>query len=159
VEKKIAYAIGLGIVAMVCLLVFFFAEFFPVWFMFLMMGIAGLGLSATYVSPWAIVPDTIEHDYVKTGVRKEGVYYGLWTFISKTGQALAVFLMGQVLAAVGYVENVAQSPASILGIRFLLGPLPFVFLVLGAVIVLFYPITAKKYEELRKTAEAMEKKS
>ncbi|MBN1525612.1 MAG: MFS transporter [Spirochaetales bacterium] len=159
-EKKIAYAIGLGILGVVCLIVFFFAEFFGVWFMFVMVGIAGIGLAVTYVSPWSMVADTIEEDHVRTGKKKEGTFYGLWTLISKIGQAIAFQIMGIILFVSGYIEPekgqiVVQPESALTAIKFLLGPVPFIVLITGIVIVLNYPLNAAKYDEIRKQADAM----
>ena len=50
-----------------------------------MMVYAGIGVGFGYVAPWAMVPDAIEFDAVRTGNRKEGAFYGMWTFTSKVG--------------------------------------------------------------------------
>jgi Na+/melibiose symporter-like transporter len=38
---------------------------------------AGIGMSAHYVMPWSIFPDTVEYGYLWTGERNEGMYYGI----------------------------------------------------------------------------------
>jgi GPH family glycoside/pentoside/hexuronide:cation symporter len=127
--------------------------------MFVMMGISGIGLAATYIAPMAMIPDTIEYDKVRSGLREEGVYYGLWTFFSKSGQALAGLIGGLVLQIVRYIpiETAAtrrvdgmtvQAPEAITGIRLLLGPIPALFLIVSAIIVLSYPISEKVYKEI-----------
>jgi GPH family glycoside/pentoside/hexuronide:cation symporter len=164
IGKNVAYAIGLFIIAGIALLVFFLAPLFGEIFMFIMMTIAGIGMGATYVAPYAMIPDTIEFGRLKSAQREEGSYYGLWTFFSQTGQALAGLIWGFVLQVMNYVpppqqianaaavsevpQVIAQAPEAILGMRLLLGPLPAVFLILAGVIVLFYPINEKMYKEI-----------
>ncbi|MGQ9629764.1 MAG: MFS transporter [bacterium] len=156
VGKNRSYAIGMFIVAFACTLAFFFGHTLGMNFVFFLMGVAGVGLSATYVSPWAIIPDTVEYDYVKTGERREGVYYGIWTFASQVGQALASLLMGGILSLSHYVPNQAiQSSEAQFGIRLLLGPMPALIFILGAAVVLFYPIDEGKYREIMERAKAM----
>ena len=149
IGKNIAYAIGLFIIAFACLMVFSLAHKFGVVFMIVMMGIAGIGLAAAYIAPWTMIPDTVEYDQRKSGVREEGIYYGLWTFFSKTGQAIAALIGGFILQVTAYVANAAvQGNEALLGIRFLLGPVPASFLIASGVIVLFYPINEQRYREI-----------
>jgi len=44
-----------------------------------------------------------------TGERREGVYYGLWAFLTKFTSALGVAVSGWALDLFGYVPNVAQT--------------------------------------------------
>ena len=62
-----------------------------------LMALAGVGFSSHYVLPWAMAPDTIEYGYARSGVRREGIYYSVWTFVIALGGALAGFLVGQGL--------------------------------------------------------------
>jgi GPH family glycoside/pentoside/hexuronide:cation symporter len=110
------------------------------------MAVAGLGNSTNYVMPFSILPDVTELDYANTGIRREGVFYGLWNFTLKVGQALATFVIGWILSAFGYVPDTAQSASSVLGIRLLVGPIAAVFFVAGVVVLSFYPITRKYYD-------------
>jgi GPH family glycoside/pentoside/hexuronide:cation symporter len=103
-------------------------------------------MATNYVMPYAILPDVTELDYAETGIRREGVFYGLWNFTLKVGQAFATALMGWILSAFGYVPDVAQSASSIFGIRFLCGPAPAVFFIAGVVVLSFYPISRRYYE-------------
>jgi GPH family glycoside/pentoside/hexuronide:cation symporter len=149
IGKNTSYAIGLFIIAAVTIIVFFLAPVLGMVFMFVMMVIAGIGLAATYVAPYTMIPDTIEYDQVHSGQREEGSYYGLWTFFSQTGQAMAGLISGLVLQVMLFANNTpVQAPEALLGIRLLLGPIPAVFLVLAGVIVLFYPINEKVYAQI-----------
>jgi GPH family glycoside/pentoside/hexuronide:cation symporter len=113
------------------------------------MVVAGIGFATTYVIPWSIVPDTVEYDYSKTGERREGIYYGIWTFVSQLGQALAALIMGIILDLYHYIPNQPeQAPGALLGIRLLIGLIPAVIYLTGAIIVLFYPIGEKQYRQM-----------
>jgi GPH family glycoside/pentoside/hexuronide:cation symporter len=147
IGKKWAYNLGMGLFALAVLGVFFLAAGRGTWFLRILMAIAGVGFSTNYVMPYAIIPDTVELDYAEHGVRREGVFYGMWNFINQLGVAFALALNGWVLGWFGYVPNVAQDAASKLGIRLLVGPIAAVFVVIGIVVLSFYPITRKYYEE------------
>ncbi len=107
--------------------------------------------------PWSIVPDTIDYEYAQSGVRREGVYFGLWTFVIKIGQATAGLFVGVVLDLFGYIPDVAQSATTLFGIRLLIGPLTAFFFILGCVFLWLYPIDRKMYGEIKKRIDEMEK--
>jgi GPH family glycoside/pentoside/hexuronide:cation symporter len=66
---------------------------------------------------WALVPDTVDYGEWKTGIRAEGSVYTGYTFSRKISAALAGFLPGIMLTQIGYVPNIAQSDATLLGLR------------------------------------------
>ena len=149
VGKTPVYAAGLLIMAVALMVLFGFGHEQPVGFTMVMVFIMGIGLGFTYAMPYAIVPDTIEYDYLNTGQRQEGAYYGLWTWGFKLGQALAAQIMGWVLSTMGYVANaMPQTETATLGIRLFLGPIPAALFVLAAVALIFYPITEERYQAI-----------
>lgn len=148
IGKRAAYQIGFGILAAACLAIFVAGHALGMTAVFIMMGIAGVGLGFSFVAPWAMVPDTIEWDAHHTGNRKEGAYYGMWTFISKLGQALSIGLSGLILSNSGYIADAVQSASSIFAIRILVGLLPSIVFAAGFFVMASYPITEKLYREI-----------
>lgn len=147
--KKNCYAVGMLIIAATCMIFFYFGHLLELNFGLILMFFAGIGLATTYVFPWSIIPDTIEYGYTKTGERHEGIYYGLWTLVSKIGQALAALLMGLILDFYRYLPNQPlQAKETIFGIRLLFGPIPAIIFITATVVVLFYPIDAKRYQKI-----------
>lgn len=149
VSKKTAYIIGMTLTLLAVVLFAFTADRLGQTGALVFMVLAGFGFSSHFVLPWSMAPDTIEFGYDRTGVRREGVYYSVWTFMIALGGAFAGFLIGQCLAYFGYIPDAVQSASSILGIRFLIGPLPAVLILLGNLALLFYPLNQKKYEEVQ----------
>jgi GPH family glycoside/pentoside/hexuronide:cation symporter len=98
-----------------------------------------------------MVPDAVEYDAVKTGERKEGAYYGVWTFIAKVGQSLSVFLSGLILSAGGYIADAVQGSDSLFAIRLIIGPIPAFIFAAAIVVIHFYPLDEKTYNTLVKT--------
>ena len=123
-------------------------------FFLAMLVYAVVGVGFGYVAPWAMVPDTIEYDAVRTGKRKEGAFYGMWTFTSKVGTSLAIFLTGVILDLARYVPNAVDQPESALtGIRLVIGPIPAAVFIAAMVLVQFYPIDEKVYAELMRQSD------
>lgn len=148
IGKKRTYQISLFILATASLVIFFLGHILGPNFFLAVMVYAGIGVGFAYMPPYSMVPDTIEIDAVKTGMRKEGAYYGIVLFVSKVGAALAFLTTGIVLGLGGFVANAAQSDSAKLAIRVSIGPIPAVFLLAGVILVQFYPIDEKKYAEI-----------
>jgi len=155
IGKKTTYQICFVIIASACAAIFFLGHRMPVEFFYIVMVYAGIGVGFSYVAPFAMVPDVIEYEAAKTGVRNEGAYYGMWTFISKLGTALALFVSGHILTLGGYIsqagEGTAVQPPSVFNaIRAIIGPLPMVVLIAAIVVIQFYPLDKKEYRERAK---------
>jgi GPH family glycoside/pentoside/hexuronide:cation symporter len=149
VSKRTAYMLGMTLTLLAVILFAFTADRLGQTGALFYMILAGFGFSSHYVLPWALAPDTIEFGYARSGVRREGIYYSVWTFVIALGGAFAGFLVGQSLDFFGYIPDVAQSASSILGIRLLIGPLPAVLILLGNLALAFYPLNLKRYEEVQ----------
>jgi GPH family glycoside/pentoside/hexuronide:cation symporter len=156
-DKKNAYIVGMTLTLAAVMAFAFFADKMGTYPALILLALAGVGFSSHYVVPWATVPDTIEFGYSKCGVRREGVYYSIWTFVVALGGALAGFLVGQGLGLFGYIPDVVQSATSVLGIRLIIGILPAVFILIGNVILFIYPLNKKRYEEILAKIAEMDK--
>jgi len=155
--KKLVYGVGLVLMALMLMALFFWGQSQGVTFTLVIMFFMGIGFGFTYAMPYAIVADAIEYDYSLTGERREGAFFGFWTWGFKIGQALAIFLMGVTLEAMGYVANLMpQSESAQLGIRLFMGPISAGIFIISAVVLYFYPITEKRYKEILQNIEKME---
>jgi GPH family glycoside/pentoside/hexuronide:cation symporter len=155
VGKKRTYQFALLVLAMACLAIFFLGHVLGMKFFFGMMVFAGVGIGFGYVPPFAMVPDAIEYDAVKTGKRKEGAFYGMWTFVSTLGISLSGFIIGIALSLSRYAANAPeQLPSTEFAIRLLVGPIPAAVFIAAVVLVQFYPLDEKTYAALLAGANA-----
>jgi GPH family glycoside/pentoside/hexuronide:cation symporter len=152
IGKKITYQICFMIISSACLLLFFLGHRLPIGFFYAVMVYAGIGVGFSYVAPFAMIPDVIEYGAAKAGHRTEGAYYGMWTFISKTGTAIALFFAGLVLQWGGYISTAGggtTQPQTVFNaIRIIVGPLPAAVLIGAIVMISFYPLNEKTHKEL-----------
>jgi sugar (glycoside-pentoside-hexuronide) transporter len=116
--------------------------------------IVGIGYGSAHTLPWAIFPDVMDQDELETGVRREGVYSGIMTFLMKLANSLAMFLVGVVLQAVGYVPDVAQEGIALEAMRWVMCAGPLVFIALGLTGAFLFPITAERYRQIREELDA-----
>ena len=148
VGKKRTYQISFAILASATAAIYLLGHILGPSFFLGMMVYAGIGIGFGYVAPWAMVPDTVEYDAVRTGERKEGAYYGMWTFTSKIGQSLSIFISGLVLSLGGYVAEAVQTAGAKSAIRLLIGPLPAIVFVAAIILIQFYPLDEKTYQAI-----------
>ena len=153
-NKRLAYIIGVSFWAVVMILLIFLTPETPLWLILILCAMAGIGVSAAQVLPWAIIPDAIEWDEWQTFERHEGMFYSLITLMGKVGNSIAAPLSLLVLEATGYQSGALVQPDSaLLGIRIVIGPIPAVLLIGGIVFAIFYPLSREDHhkivEELR----------
>lgn len=105
----------------------------------------GLGAAIT----WAMISDIIEYNEWKTGERTEGIIYSVCSFSRKVAQALAGFIPGVVLSAIGYVPNATQTVRTLTGIRQLMFLYPVAGTVITILVLVFiHNLTDKRYNEI-----------
>jgi sugar (glycoside-pentoside-hexuronide) transporter len=110
--------------------------------------IGGVGYAAADMIPWSMLGEVVDEDELRTGERREGIYFGLFTFLRKLGGATAVALALGVLDLSGFVANQPQSQGTLATIRVLTAVVPGVFVVLGAWVALGYPLTRARHDEI-----------
>ena len=158
--KREVYNLGMLIFAATVMVFFFFGHVAGIKGAYILMIPAGIGFSVQYAMPFAILPDVVEWDLAEHGKRREGIYYGLWTFASKVGQSIAFLLSGWVLAVFGYIPlGSHQPPSALLGIRLLAGIFPALLFLLGVVIHRKYPLDQATYRQIEAKIRGWEKEN
>lgn len=154
IGKKRVYYIGATMWA-ITLFAVYFAQPGQVVFMGVVSFFAGAGVSVGYLIPWSMLPDVVELDELKTGQRREGVYYGFFVFLQKLGLSLGLALSGFVLEWAGYLnpEDIGaavEQPDSVLTVlRLFVSILPAILLLLSIPLAMAYPITPQRFDEIR----------
>jgi GPH family glycoside/pentoside/hexuronide:cation symporter len=120
----------------------------PRWALFVLPPLTGIGYAVVDLFPWAMLGEVVDEDDVATGERREGLYYGFFTFLRKLAGALAVFGASQILGSVGYVQGAEQTPATLASIRLLTALGPALFIALGVYFALGYPLTRARHRQI-----------
>jgi GPH family glycoside/pentoside/hexuronide:cation symporter len=157
-NKRKAYIIGVSFWAVTMCSLILVTPTTPFWILLVMCVLAGVGLSAAQVLPWAIIPDAIEWDEYQTGERHEGIFYSLITLLGKVANSVAVPLSLLLLEFSGYIPNAVEQPKSaLLGLKIVIGPVSAILLGAGIIFAIFYPLSREKYAhvvtELKKRQE------
>jgi GPH family glycoside/pentoside/hexuronide:cation symporter len=118
-EKQSVFMLAAGLDAL-CLAAYGFAgPAEPVWVLFLRAGGVGFFAGGALLMGQAMLPDTMEYDYRRTGLRREGTFSGLYSVVEKAGFAIGPLVLGVILSLFGYVAvkagtaPVEQTPATI----------------------------------------------
>jgi len=146
-SKKFAYNLGMAIMTVISTLLFFIGEI-NVWLTIGLLFFSGIGLSTNWLCPWTMVADTIEYSEWKTGLRREGIQYGVFFLIMKVASALAGFIVGNVLAKTGYIANQTQTGTALLGIRINMTLIPVGLFILAMIVISFFNIDAEFHKRI-----------
>lgn len=112
------------------------------------LALLGFGAGAGYLSFWAMMPDTVEYGEWRSGVRSEGAIFGLVSLIQKASLGVAAGLLGELLQAVGYSPNGAQTPETLAGMKLIMIALPAAFSALAIAAIAFYPLDQRTHGRL-----------
>ena len=126
--------------------------------------VLGLGFSGQLLLSFTLLADVVDEDELKTGVRREGAYFGANALITKPAQSLSAGLVGLVFFLTFYNQNLsvgeAQPESAIFGIKLLIGLIPAIFIAIGLIAFRFYPLDASKeeYKEMKRQVSILHDK-
>lgn len=121
-------------------------------FYLVMLFFGSLGAGMFNLMVWAFITDVIDNHEVLTGVREDGIVYGVNSFARKVAQAIAGGFGGFMLTFIGYQSStgggVIQNDAVIHRIYNLATGIPTFCLAFAALLLLFfYPLSKKRVTE------------
>ncbi len=114
----------------------------------LLFGLRGLGIGVATagltLAAQAMLPDTIDHDAQRSGLRREGIFTAGYSFMEKTAFALGPLILGVLLEAYGYTagSSAARNPAADHAILLGAAILPAAASLLSAMVLWFYKLDA-----------------
>jgi GPH family glycoside/pentoside/hexuronide:cation symporter len=116
--------------------------------------IFGLSAGGMILLGQAMLPDTMEYDARRTGLRREGLYAGLYTTVEKLSGAVGIALIGALLSALGYVPalGTAQSQSANTAIYIGVALIPFVINIIAIGVMLGYDLDEQKLKAVTPAA-------
>jgi GPH family glycoside/pentoside/hexuronide:cation symporter len=104
----------------------------------------------------SMLADVCDDDELRHGLRREGLLGALFSWIQKTGFALAFFGAGLALDLTGFNASLggAQTPGTILGMRLILTVSTAVWAAFALALLVAYPLTKARAYEIRDELEA-----
>lgn len=117
---------------------------------------AGAPAAAFYLLAWSMTADAVEVDELRSGHRREGMYYSFNAFVYKFATGGGAWWNGLLLSFIGYKEGAAvQSAVTLERLHHLVALYVIPFYVVSVAAALLMPMTRQRHAAL---LEAIEKK-
>jgi len=119
--------------------------------------LAGFGLSGPQTLTNVLFAQVADEDELRSGVRREGAFFGVNALLTKPAQSIALALIPFVLEATQFVTRDAnngeiflnQPGSAIFGIKVLLGLIPGIAMLIGALILRWFPLRGAYLEKVK----------
>ena len=137
--------------------------FLPVSLIPLGLALAGFGMGGPEALTYVLLSQAIDEDELRSGQRREGAFFGTNALITKPAQSLAIAIPPLILEATGFITREAnggvplldQAASALRGIRLYSGLIPGIAFLIGALILLVYPIRGAYKQELEEKILAL----
>lgn len=127
----------------------YFANSKDITSIFILGNLSEFGAGIMPVLFFAMLGDSADYSEWKNNRRATGLVYSAGTFAMKFGGGVAGAIIGFVLASYGYNGMDASTiQGAIPGIKLLMSWVPTIFAILGATVLVLYPLTKKKMDEI-----------
>jgi len=125
---------------------------------FVVFFLIGIGLSGSLYIIDIIIADIVDEDEVKTGVRREGGYYGVNIFFQRFATVFVFLIIGPVFLIANWGEfNPINIPE--FGLRSLMFIFPAIALIIAIIAIYFYPLDGDNLKQIKtRLTELHEKK-
>lgn len=102
----------------------------------------------------SLVPDVVDYDELKSGLHREGLYFGLWKMTVKLSRAVGLAISGLLLQAIGFESNlparVPEAPPEVAErLGWIFGPGVGTFLILAGLIFLCFPLDGPRHRRIQ----------
>lgn len=110
----------------------------------------GIGLAGLLMLREVMLADVIDEDAVRTGMRREGMFFGMHGFVIRAAFAAQGTLIGWMLVVTGYDPDLVVQPASVAtGLRILIAGAPLVGVVVAAVAAARYSLHGRHLADVK----------
>jgi GPH family glycoside/pentoside/hexuronide:cation symporter len=119
--------------------------------------LAGFGLSGPQTLTNILFAQVADEDELRSGVRREGAFFGINALVTKPAQSLAIAIPPFILEAAHFVTREANNnvvflnqPAdAVFGIKVFVGLIPGIAMLLGALILFLFPLRGARLEKMQ----------
>lgn len=142
-------AYGIAIIAyfISTLPILFITDFLWALIVFIFMGF-GFGGMLYFI--YLIIADVIDEDELRTGVRREGAFFGVTNFFMRLSMVASIVTVGSLFISTGWEEWVPNPNIdTLLAIRLLVVIVPGIALGITGICLYFYPYSKEKVETIK----------
>ncbi len=121
------------------------------------LALAGFGLSGPQTLTNVLFAQVADEDELRSGVRREGAFFGVNALITKPAQSIALALSPFILEATQFVTRdqnggqifLNQPDSAVFGIKVIAGLIPGLAMLASALILFAYPLRGKRLAEMQ----------
>jgi GPH family glycoside/pentoside/hexuronide:cation symporter len=132
----------------------------------LCLAVAGFGLAGPQTLTNVLFAQVADEDELRSGVRREGAFFGINALLTKPAQSVALALSPFILEITRFVtreQNLGQiylnqPEGALFGIRVIVGLIPGVAMLLGALILVLFPLKGEHLKRVQATVLALHAK-
>ncbi len=125
--------------------------------------LAGLGLAGPQTLTNILFAQVADEDELRSGARREGAFFGVNALITKPAQSIAIWITPFILERTSFITRASnlgeifldQPMEAILGIKLFSGVIPGVACLLGALLLVWYPLRGKRLKEMQEKVLAL----
>ncbi|MEA3327925.1 MAG: MFS transporter [Chloroflexota bacterium] len=119
--------------------------------------LAGLGLSGPQTLSNILFAQVADEDELRSGQRREGAFFGVNALITKPAQSIAIWITPFILEKTNFITRASnlgeifldQPAQAIMGIKIFSGVIPGAACLLGALILVWYPLRGERLKEIQ----------
>ena len=116
----------------------------------IVVSLMGFGFGGMLYFIYLIIADVIDEDELKSGVRHEGIFFGITNFFMRLSMVLSIVTVGLVFTASGWGDyQPTPGVDEIFGLRLLVFLFPAIALGLSLICLKFYPFPKSRVEEIK----------
>ncbi len=123
------------------------------------LAVLGVASSGYVTLPIGVIGDVIDYDTLKHRLPRGGLFWGVWSFAQKVTPAFSIAVTLPMLKWLGFNPGGHNSQSALLALKyaFCFGAVP--FMVAGGLLLLWFPLDAKRHAIIRRRLEARERRS
>jgi GPH family glycoside/pentoside/hexuronide:cation symporter len=128
--------------------VFYFCDRENYFFIYLLQALISFCAGIIFPLMWSMYADAADYSQYKTGRRATGLVFSASSMSQKLGWTLGGSITLWLLAFFGFEANVAQTPETIQGIKYMMSFVPGVAALVSGAIMIFYKLSDDKMDEI-----------
>lgn len=127
--------------------------------------VAGLGLSGPQTLTNVLFAQVADEDELRSGQRREGAFFGINALITKPAQSIAIWVTPFILERTNFITRASnageiflnQPIEAIMGIKIFAGVIPGAACLLGALLLIWYPLRGERLREIQQKVLVLHK--
>uniref|UniRef100_A0A8C2WML9 MFSD2 lysolipid transporter A, lysophospholipid b n=1 Tax=Cyclopterus lumpus TaxID=8103 RepID=A0A8C2WML9_CYCLU len=119
---------------------------------------AGVGVAAAFLLPWSMLPDVVDDFQVQNpdSTGHEALFYSFYVFFTKFASGVSLGISTLSLDFAGYISRGCSQPEEVaITLKVLVSAAPIGLILIGLVILYWYPITEERRQGNRKLLQEL----